>query len=147
MPIVVADTGPLVSAADRDDRAHELAAALVLAAGTDLLVPDPVAVEVDWLVRSRLGPRAARSFLAALVAGKPRRAALTAAQFARAVEFDRRYADLGLGLADASVMALAEAERSPILTFDFAHFRATTDDRGRPWRLVIDEARLAREIE
>lgn len=146
MPLVVADTGPLVSAADRDDRAHELASALVRSAGTDLVVPEPVVVEVDWLLRSRLGPRQARVFLAALVAGRPRRAALTAEQFARAVEIDRMYADLSLGVPDASVMALAEAERAPILTFDFTHFRATTDRDGRPWRLVIEEDVVAQEM-
>lgn len=146
MPTVVADTGPLVAAADRDDRAHDLASALVSGAGTGLVVPEAVAVEVDWLLRSRKGPGPARAFLAALVAGSPRRRVLSVEQFARAVEIDRTYADLGLGLADASVMALAEAEEAPILTFDFSHFRATTDRDRRPWRLVIDEAGLAREI-
>ena len=146
MPLVVADTGPLVSAADRDDRAHELASALVRSAGTDLVVPEPVVVEVDWLLRSLLGHRPARVFLAVLVAGRPRRAALTAEQFARAVEIDRMYADLSLGVPDASVMALAEAERAPILTFDFTHFRATTDRDGRPWRLVIEEDVVAQEM-
>lgn len=146
MPTVVADTGPLVSAADRDDRAHELAAALLLASGTAVVVPDSVAVEVDWLLRGRLGPAHARAFLASLVAGRPRRGVLTVEQFARAVEIDRTYADLGLGLGDASVMALAEAERAPILTFDFTHFRATTDRDGRPWRLVIEEDALEREL-
>lgn len=147
MPTVVADTGPLVSAADADDRAHGLASALVLGVGTELLVPEAVAVEVDQLLRGRRGARSARAFLASLVAGAPRRASLTVEGFARAVEIDRRYADLGLGLADASVMALAEAERAPILTFDFAHFRATTDRDGRPWRLVIEEDALVREVE
>lgn len=38
----------------------------------------------------------------------------------------------------------AAAERG---TFDFAHFRATTDRAGHPWRLVIEEDVLAREID
>jgi predicted nucleic acid-binding protein len=61
----------------------------------------------------------------------------------RAVQFDSSYADLDLGLVDGAVMALAERERWPILTFDFEHFRATRPERGF-WRLVIDE-RLYRE--
>lgn len=45
-------------------------------------------------------------------------------------------------------MALAEAERLPILTFDFTHFRATTTDSdGRPWRWVVEEDEPAREID
>lgn len=147
MPKIIADTGPLVAAADTRDRAHDLARSLVLGAGTDLLVSDPIVAEIEWLLWSRGGAGSARAFLASLVTGRPRRAPLTVDQFARAVEIDRSYADLDLGLADASVMALAEAERAPILTFDFTHFRATTDRDGRPWQLVIEEDVLAREIE
>lgn len=45
------------------------------------------------------------------------------------------------GLADATVMAVAEVESLPVLTFDFEHFRATRPARGY-WRLVVDEARF-----
>ena len=58
----------------------------------------------------------------------------------RAVEFDAGFADLGLGLVDAAVMALAEQLELPILTFDFEHFRATRPRRGY-WQLVVDEQR------
>jgi uncharacterized protein len=58
----------------------------------------------------------------------------------RAVELDQRFADLGLGLVDASVMALAEEQDLPIVTFDFEHFRATRPSSGY-WKLVVDEAR------
>jgi predicted nucleic acid-binding protein len=58
----------------------------------------------------------------------------------RAVEFDEQYADLNLGFADGAVMAYAERHDLPILTFDFADFRATRSTRG-PWKLVVDEAR------
>ena len=49
---------------------------------------------------------------------------LTARLFARAAVIDRRYAALDLGLVDAAVMAIAESEDVPILTFDFRDFRA-----------------------
>jgi predicted nucleic acid-binding protein len=58
----------------------------------------------------------------------------------RAPAIDKRFADLDLGIADASVMAYAERHRLPILTFDFQHFRAARPGRGY-WRLVVDEAR------
>jgi len=137
---VVADTGPLVAAANRRDRAHGLAAALVTRLGRDLLVPVPVMVETDQLLRARVGAESARMFLAGLAAGEHPVVFLSAGPLRRAVEIDARYADLDLGLTDASVMAYAELHDLPILTFDFEDFRATTPARGY-WRLVVDEAR------
>lgn len=105
-------------------------------------MPGPVIVEVDQLVRARVGSRAARSFLGALDAGEHAVAYLSPGILRRAIEIDGRYGDLDLGLADASVMALAERHELPILTFDFEHFRATRPQRGY-WTLVVDEARYA----
>jgi predicted nucleic acid-binding protein len=61
-----------------------------------------------------------------------------------AAAFDERYADLNLGLVDAAVMAIADRERAPILTFDFKDFRATARRDGSAWPLVVDEAAFAR---
>lgn len=99
-------------------------------------------VEVDQLLRSRVGSHAARLFLSALDAGEHDVAYLSPGLLSRAVEIDARFADLDLGLADAAVMAIAERHRMPILTFDFEHFRATRPVRGF-WRLVVDETRYA----
>jgi predicted nucleic acid-binding protein len=136
----VADTGPIVSAADPRDEAHELAAALVSALGRDLVVPDTVMVEVDYLLRARVGLRPARAFLSTLVAGEHSSAFLTPGLLRRAVEIDARYESLDLGLVDASVMAYADRHDLPVLTFDFDHFRAAPPPGGH-WRLVVDEAR------
>jgi predicted nucleic acid-binding protein len=139
---VVADTGPLVAAANRRDQAHSLAAALVTQLGRELLVPDPVLVEVDQLLRTRVGSHAARLFLNAVATGEHTVAFLSSGLLRRAVELDTSFADLDLGLADTAVMACAERHDLPILTFDFAHFRATRPRSGY-WRLVVDEARYA----
>ena len=139
---VVADTGPLLAAAYRNDPAHELAKPLVTALGRNLVVLDPVLVEADQLLRRRFGPHAARSLLASVVAGDHSVDFLTPGLLRRAVEIDAQHADLNLGLVDASVMAYAERHELPILTFDFADFRAARPARGH-WRLVVDEARYA----
>jgi predicted nucleic acid-binding protein len=137
---VVADTGPLVAAANTRDVAHELAVELVTALGPDLVVLDPVIVETDHLLRSRLGVGAARLFLEALDDGEHTPEFTTPNLLKRAVELDARYAQLGLGYTDGIVMAYAERHRLPILTFDFEHFRATRPARGY-WRLIVDEQR------
>ncbi len=108
--------------------------------GRDLLVPDLVLVEVDQLLRARVSPTAARAFLEAMARGEHTVAFGSGRLLRRAVEIDAGFADLGLGLVDATVMALAERHDLPILTFDFEHFRATQPTRGH-WRLVVDEAR------
>ncbi|MEX2392950.1 MAG: PIN domain-containing protein, partial [Actinomycetota bacterium] len=131
--------GPLVAATSDREEAHELAAGLVSIVGQNLVVLDVVMVEVDQLLRSRFGSSVARTFLDAIAAGFHEFAALTPALLNRANEFDRQYADLHLGLVDATVMAYAERHRLPILTFDFRDFRATKPRDGE-WRLVIDEA-------
>jgi len=56
----------------------------------------------------------------------------------RAAELNDKYADLNLGFVDTCVMAIAERHELPILTFDFADFRATESVSG-PWRLVLEE--------
>jgi predicted nucleic acid-binding protein len=137
---VLADTGPLVAAANTRDEAHPLAASLVTQLGRDLVVLDPVVVETDHLLRARVDPDTARSFLRSLVIGEHTVAFLTPALLERATEIDARYADLDLGVADASIMAYAERHTVPILTFDFEDFRATRPDGGF-WELVVDEAR------
>lgn len=106
----------------------------------------PVVVETDQLLRARVGAHAARLFLAALAAGEHEVAFLSAGVLRRAVEIDAGLNDLNLGFADAAVMAVAERDDLPILTFDFEHFRATRPGRGF-WRLVIDEARYADSVE
>lgn len=137
---VIADTGPLVAAANRRDRAHELAAAVVIAAGRDLVIPSVVLVETDYLLRSRVGAESARLFLGAVASAHHSVAYLTIELLRRATDIDAQYADLDLGLADASVMAIAERENAPVLTFDFEDFRAAPSESG-PWALVVDEAR------
>jgi predicted nucleic acid-binding protein len=141
---VVADSAPLIAAASRTDAFHQLARRLVAAAGRDLIVPDPVIVEVDWMLRDRVDIVTARRFLAAITAGTYRRVSLSPSQFEAARAIDERHADLDLGYVDASVMAFADATDSVIMTFDFTHFRAAPPARGRAWRLMVDESEYER---
>lgn len=113
--------------------------------GRDLLIPEPVIVEVDQLLRSRLGSHAARLFLAAVADGEHTVVHLTPGLLRRAVQLDASFAGLELGYADAAVMATAERDHLPVLTFDFEHFRATRPAEGL-WQLVIDEHRYHRHV-
>ncbi len=138
MKKILVDTAPLVSALDARDSAHGFAGPLIAKLRRQALIPTPVLAEVDHFVRSRVGGTAARTFLRSIVGGTFDIAYLTAGLVRRAGELDDRYADLDLGFADTCLMAIAERHELPILTFDFADFRATESASG-PWRLALDE--------
>jgi predicted nucleic acid-binding protein len=142
---VLVDTGPLLAAATNRDRAHHLASDLLSELGSDLVVLEPVIVETDYMLRVRVGLDVARAFLDALVAGEHSVDFMTPGLLRRAVEFDRQYADLDLGITDGAVMAYAERHGLPILTFDFEHFRATRPTDGF-WELIVDEDRYLDSI-
>jgi uncharacterized protein len=135
---VLVDTGPLVAAIDGRDSAHRVAAPLIAQLRRNAIIPTPVLVEVDHLARSRVGKGPTRAFFKATIGGEREIAYLSAGLLRRAGELDNRYADLNLGFVDTCLMAIAERHELPILTFDFADFRATESSSG-PWRLVIDE--------
>ena len=62
----------------------------------------------------------------------------TVGQLSSAMEVDRRFADLGLGLVDGSVIALAEfLSIRRLATRDVRHFAAVRLRDGRPFALVV----------
>jgi predicted nucleic acid-binding protein len=142
---VLADTGPIVAAANRRDHAHDLAAALVTELGRELVVLDPVIVEVDQLLRARVNRDAGVAFLSAIAKGEHAVDFMTQGLVRHAAEIDARFRDLDLGFVDASIMAYAERHDLPILTFDFEDFRAAPP-RGGYWRLVVDEERYQEAV-
>ena len=71
--------------------------------GRELVIPGPVLVEVDQLLRARVGAGPARLFLDAIAAGEHPVAFLSAGLMRRAIEIDPRFADLDLGLVDGCV--------------------------------------------
>ncbi|HUQ41982.1 MAG TPA: PIN domain-containing protein [Candidatus Limnocylindrales bacterium] len=144
---VVVDTGPLLAAALKRDEAHELAASLLGFGGRDLLIPDPVVVECESILRRRNAGEAARRLLAALVKGVWVRVPLTPSLFAHATAIDRHYRDLDLGLVDCAVMAVAASTRGAVLTFDFRDFRGAPPRAGGAWDLVIDERAYQRAVQ
>jgi uncharacterized protein len=142
---IVVDTAPLVAAVHANDTAHEMAKIAMRKLRRNAVLPSPVLVEVDHLIRSRVGAGAARAFLESIVDGAHEVAYMTAGLVRRAAELDTKYADLNLGFVDTCVMAVAERRESPIFTFDFRGFRATESASG-PWRLAIDERLFEREV-
>jgi predicted nucleic acid-binding protein len=53
--MIIADAGPLIAAADADDKHHQVCAELVWQHQDELIVPATVVVEVSWHLERHLG--------------------------------------------------------------------------------------------
>lgn len=121
---LVCDTGPLLAALDAADPDHKRCARLLTEAGEDLVIPALVLAELDYWCSRRLGSDAWLIFLDDLLAGVYRLEPPTSADLARCRELQVRYADMALGVVDASVVALVERlTESKVATLDQRHFR------------------------
>jgi predicted nucleic acid-binding protein len=135
--VLVCDTSGLLAALDRADPDHDACVAVLERNRGPLLLSPLVLAELDHLVRSRLGPEAARTLADDVAAGAYDLAPLTANDIARCVDVDRAYGDLGIGLADASLVVLAARARTrAVFTLDERHFRAIRPQHGRAFRLL-----------
>lgn len=106
--MIVADTGVFVAAADADDDHHEACAALLVERGSEFIVPSSVVVEVCWMLDRTFGPHAEAAFLRTVGLGELSVESLTIEDYTRIGELVATYADLRLGMVDASVVAVAE---------------------------------------
>ena len=99
-------------------------------------VPGLVLAEVDYFLRKER--RAMRALVSDLARGAFTYAPPTLGLLQRAMEIDRRYADLGLGLVDASVVALAEELGVyRLATRDLRHLSAVRLLGGGGFELVV----------
>ncbi len=99
-------------------------------------IPGLVLAEVDYFLRDERG--AMQVFMQDLARGAFTYAPPTVGQLLRAMEVDRRFADLDLGLVDGSVVALAESLGiRRLATRDVRHFAALRLRDGRSFELVV----------
>lgn len=122
---LILDTGPLLAALDAADPDHQPCADLLIASSEDLIVPVLVLSELDYWCARRLAPSVWDAFLEDVIAGAYRVEAPTGGDLKRCRELQSRYADLALGVVDASVMALTERlGEDKLATLDRRHFSA-----------------------
>lgn len=141
--MIICDTGPFVSAVNKGEgRRHQFAAELLARLGRKVIVPWPVLVEVDLLLRSRGYPHAAIIFGESVAAGVHRLEVPTAVELDFALELGRRYQDSGADLPDLIVMSMAHHRRAHILTWDFKRFQSVVLRRGQHRPLVVAEEEM-----
>jgi predicted nucleic acid-binding protein len=136
VPLIL-DTGPLLAALDAADPDHPACARLIAEATEDLLVPALVLAELDYWCHKRLGVEAWLVFLDDVLQGAYDVEAPTQADLRRARELQAGYADLQLGVVDASVIALAERlGEQRLATLDRRHFTAVRPSHADAFALL-----------
>jgi predicted nucleic acid-binding protein len=105
----------------------------------DLVVPTCVLVEVDYWTRKLLGTESWDVFVEDVAEGAYRLEPLTLGDLERASELERAYANLDLGLVDASVIALCERLNEPkVATLDRRDFSVVRPRHCEALRLLPD---------
>ena len=135
--MIVLDTSGLLAALDGSQRQHAAAAAALRSADGPRLLSPFVLAEMDYLLSTRVSTAVARAFLGEVAGGAYQLEPFASDDVAAASAVLDRYVDLQLGLADASIVVLAERHGcSDLLTLDERHFRAVLGPRRRPFRLL-----------
>ena len=136
--MIVADTGAVLALIDADERHHAALRAVYEADPDAWLLPWAILPEVDYLLATQLGPKAAGAFVADLADGRWTVAWGDERDLARAREISRTYASLTVGLVDGVVIATAERlGAEAIATLDLRHF-GVMKIRGAPRLLPRD---------
>ena len=109
-----------------------------MAALTDPLIVSPyVIAELDYLVATRVGLQAELDVLDDLAGGAYELAQLAAPDLARARMVIERYRDQEIGVADASIVVLADRyDTREILTLDHRHFEVLRPLSRGSFRLI-----------
>jgi predicted nucleic acid-binding protein len=135
--LILLDTSGLLAALDSSQNQHAEAAAALHEAGAPLLLSPFVLAELDYLLATRVSAKAQRALLDEVARGAYQLEPFTANDVASATVVIRRYRELAIGLADASIVVLAERHGVlDILTLDRRHFQALRGPEGRHFRLV-----------
>ncbi len=135
--MIVLDTSGLLAAIDGSQRNHAASADVLRTADGPMLLSPFVLAELDYLLATRVSVAAELAFLDQVAGGAYRLEPMGPSDISRAVQVIARYRDLELGLADASIVVLAERHGTVnVLTLDQRRFRALDGPGGKPFRIL-----------
>lgn len=138
---LILDSGPLYAHLDRNDPDFGKVVEILDAEPGSLVVPAFVVAEVDYMVLRDMGVDAEVAFLDDLASGAFQMEALNRGELREARDIVRRYRDLEVGVADASVVVLARRlSTTRLLTFDERHFRAMEPLQGGHFTILPADA-------
>ena len=135
--MIVCDTSGLFSAYDEDQSQHAKVMEVLEAEPGPFLLSPFVLAELDYFVIGRLGSHIEAKLLSDVVRGGYELCPMAAADVGEAHSLIQKYADLKIGLADASIAVIAARyETTRILTLDERHFRAIEPLWGKSFTLL-----------
>ena len=138
--MLIADTGFFYALADRSDRHHQRALAVLESLNEGLITTWPVLTETTHLLNMRLSPAVSVRFLSNIADGFCALHPIEPAQMRRVAALMAKYADLPMDLADASLLLLAEhLGDGRILSTDRRDFQTYRFKNQQPFRnLLLD---------
>jgi len=139
--VIVLDTGGLYAALDANEALHGRAVAALIAATPPRALSPFVLAELDYLIAGRVGHQAQMALIDEVARGAYQLELFSSEDVGHAKRIMERYADLRIGLADASVVVLANRHRTlELLCTDERHFRVLRGTGGKPFRLLPFDA-------
>jgi hypothetical protein len=135
--VILLDTSGLLSALDESQRHHRECAALLNDSPPPFLLSPFVLAELDYLLMRHVGRSAQAALLDEVARGVYQIEPFGPEDVARASEIMKRFGDLDIGLADASIVVLAERHHiAEVLTLDERHFRAMRIERRKRFKIL-----------
>lgn len=135
MSQILIDTGPLVALLEAGDRNHARCVQTARRLSDELLTTWPVLTEAMYLLSH--APRAQDALLTKIEDGAVQPAALDADDAREIRALMKRYRDLPMDFADASLVRVADREGiKQVFTLDRRDFAVYRTGHGRPFAIV-----------
>jgi predicted nucleic acid-binding protein len=139
--MIVLDTGGLYAALDANEAIHGRAVAALVSSRPPRVLSPFVLAELDYLIATRVGHEAQMALVDEVIRGAYQLEPFSGEDVGHARRIMDRYADLHVGLADASVVVLAQRHRTlDLLCTDERHFRSLRGPGGKPFRLLPSDS-------
>lgn len=134
---VLADTGAIFAVIDASDLWHQACREFVESQQEHLVVPCSILPEIDYLISTRLQPGLTTTLLSDVQRGSFLLEDVRLSDLARTAAIMEACGDLGIGLVDASIVAVAERLGiDTIFTLDRKHFSVVRPRHVPEFKLV-----------
>jgi predicted nucleic acid-binding protein len=137
--VVVVDSGAWLALANPRDRFHGRVKQALAKVREPLITTLPVLTEVSHLLLARIGTDALLRFISSWAAGAFRVFDVTVEQAPRIAKLMKKYADLPMDLADASLVVLAEElNDGRIVSTDLRDFHSYRWKNHHPFKNLLE---------